>query len=237
MSDAPIVLIERLERTGELILNRPHRRNAMTGPLVDALLTGLEELIADDEIRVILIRGAEGTFCAGNDLKEFRAEPRPAWLADHGDRWANFHAALFGCPKPIVGALEGHAIAAGSALALACDFLIAGEEAQLHVAEVALGLGPAPVNSVWLEWRFGAGRAQEFVAGGLPYTGRALANRGLALRAVPDEHVVDEARALAERLAENDGTSMARAKALVRRLSGVPDAEAFRSRIELARHE
>lgn len=234
MSDAPVVLIERHEAVGELVLNRPHRRNAITGPLVDALHAGLDELVADADVRVILIRGAEGTFCAGNDLKEFRAEPRPAWLADHGQRWADFHAALFGCPKPIVGALEGHAIAAGSALALACDFLIAGEEAQLHVAEVALGLGPAPVNSVWLEWKYGAGRAQEFVVGGLPYTGRALANRGMALRAVPDDRVVEEARMLAARLADNSGESMARAKALVRRLSGVPDAEAFRRRIEEA---
>ncbi len=234
MPDAPILLIERREATGELVLNRPHRRNALTGPLVDALHARLEELIADDAISVILIRGAEGTFCAGNDLKEFRADPPPAWLASHGERWADFHAAMFGSPKPIVGALEGHAIAGGSALALACDFLIAGEEAQLHVAEVALGLGPAPVNMVWLEWKYGAGRAQEFVAGGLPYTGRALANRGMALRAVPDEDVVEDARLLAARLAENDGASVARAKALVRRLSEVPDAEAFRARLAAA---
>jgi enoyl-CoA hydratase/carnithine racemase len=234
MPDAPIVIVERRDAVGELVLNRPERRNAITGPLVDALQAGLEELIADDEVRVIVIRGADGTFCAGNDLKEFRADPRPDWLADHGQRWAGFHAALFGCPKPIIGALEGHAIAAGSALALACDFLIAGEEAQLHVAEVALGLGPAPVNMVWLEWKYGAGRAQEFVTGGLPYTGRALANRGMALRAVPDDLVVEETHALAARLAENSGDSMAQAKALVRRLSGVPDAEAFRKRIELA---
>ena len=234
MPDAPLVLVERADAIGALVLNRPDRRNAITGPLVDALHAGLDELIADDEVKVILIRGAEGTFCAGNDLKEFTADPPPSWRATHGERWANMHTALFGCPKPTIGALEGHAIAAGSALALACDFLIAGEDAQLRVAEVALGLGPAPVNAVWLEWKYGAARAQEFVAGGLPYTGRALANRGIALRAVPDDEVVAEARLLASRLAENDGASMARAKALVRRLSGVEDAEAFRARIALA---
>lgn len=230
MDSAAPVLVERHGPRGELVLNRPERRNALTGPLVQALHAGLEQLVADEGVHVILIRGAGGTLCAGLDLDAFAADPPPPWRAQFGELWGGLHAAIYACPKLVVGALEGVAIAAGSALALACDVLIAGESARLHVAEVKLGMA-APINVVWLQLKFGAARALELAAGGQPYSGRALVERGIALRAVPDASALDEARAYADLAAQNRPQAVATVKQTLRMLNGVED---FRARIAAA---
>lgn len=226
MSDERPVLVEREGARGELVLNRPERRNALTGPLVEALHAGLDELTADEGIRVILIRGAGGAFCAGLDLDAFRAEPAPPWRARFSTLWADLHAAIYACPKPVVGALEGPAIAGGSSLALACDMLIAGEGCRFQVAEVKLGMA-APLNVVWLQLKYGTGRALEFAVGGQPYGGAALAARGLAVRAVPDGEVLGAARAYADLLAGNQPGAVATVKQSIRAVQGVGDFRAL----------
>lgn len=107
---------------GELVLNRPQRKNALSPSLVVALTTGLRELITNPEVTVILIRGngPEPTaekptsrwLCSGVDLKE-QARVRRQTGTDGGQAksWAEFHAAMYSCPKPTVGVLEGGAIA------------------------------------------------------------------------------------------------------------------------------
>lgn len=225
MADEPLVRVEREGARGELVLNRPHRRNALIRPLVEAMHAGLDELVADDDIHVILIRGEGGTFCAGIDLKARQEEPE--LLEGMGPARADFHAAIYECPKPIVGALEGHAIAGGSGLAFACDFLVAGEGARLHVSEVGMGM-MAPLNLLWLELKFGYAKATELVVGGQPYTGRELVERGLAVLAVPDEEALAAARAYADRLAENGPAAVAQVKSALRALAGVDD---FRARL------
>ena len=115
--------VEVVTREGwaELILNRPERKNAITGPLGVELARQVNVLSADEDVRVILLRGAEGAFCSGLDLKEFNADPPPAWRSDFAKIWRSAHRALYNCSTPIVGALERYAINGGAALALACD--------------------------------------------------------------------------------------------------------------------
>ena len=125
MAGDVLVRVERQGARGELVLNRPQRRNALIRPLVEELHAGLDELVADEAVNAILIRGEGGTLCAGLDLKARKEEPE--LLANFGPTWASYHAAVYDCPKPIIGALEGAAIAGGSGLALSCDFLIATE--------------------------------------------------------------------------------------------------------------
>ena len=132
--------------------------------------------------------------------------------------------------KGVAGVLERAAIAAGTALALACDLLIAGDNARFHVAEVGMGMA-APLNTVWLELKFGVAKAIEFAAAGQPYSGRELAARGIALRSFPDDRVVEEARAYADLLAKNQPAAVAAVKQTIRRLCGV---EEFRERVRRA---
>ncbi|HJM88982.1 MAG TPA: enoyl-CoA hydratase/isomerase family protein [Dehalococcoidia bacterium] len=224
MADEALVRVERDGARGELVLNRPHRKNALTRPLVEELHAGLDELAADDDINAILIRGEGGAFCGGLDLKARRDEPEV--MENFGPTWASYHAAVYACPTPIIGALEGPAIAAGSGLALSCDFLIAGEGARLHASEVRLGR-LAPLNLIWLQLKFGAATAMEVVVGGQPFTGVELVARGIAVRVVADADVVTEARAYADAIAENDAGAMASAKATLRDLNGVDDFHAL----------
>ena len=145
-SDDPV----RSTRNGgvaEIVLNRPARRNAVTGPLAERLHAEIVAATEDDEVAVLLLRGAGGAFCSGLDLGEFRADPPPDWLPAFSNLWLDVHAALYDCPKPIVAALERFAINAGSALALAADLLVAGEQAFLHVGEVQMGMA-APMNMI-----------------------------------------------------------------------------------------
>ena len=90
----------------EVILNRPERRNAITGPLADELAAVLGELNRSNTLRVVALRGSEGAFCSGLDIKEFSAEPPPRWVAEFSSKWRAVHRALFDCPHALIGALE-----------------------------------------------------------------------------------------------------------------------------------
>lgn len=232
MTDEPLVLIERTGRVGELVLNRPHRRNALTGPLVDAMSEALQALIADDEVGVILIRGAGGAFCSGNDLKEFGAVPPPDWLSSQEERWISFHDQVFRCPKPIVGALEKAAIGGGAALADSCDFLVVGENAFLHVGEPSVQVAKTPhVNTVWLLWRHGVSVAMQVAMTAVPLTGSELFQRGIAVACVPDDEVLPAARAYAERISNTMPGIVADVKESLRELTGTHDFRSAATRV------
>jgi len=195
------VRVELSGHRGELILDRPQQKNALTGPLVQQLLQGLNRLLEDDNCHVILIRGEGGAFCAGLDVKAFFGEDKPDWVDRFADDWLAFHAALYHCRKPVVGALQRFAIAGGSALAFSCDFLVAGKSAFVHVAEVELGMA-APINVAWLSLKHSMAQALQWVILGERHYGKELVQLGLASRCVEDDEVLDQARAMADRLAD-----------------------------------
>lgn len=200
---------------GELILSRPERRNALTGPMAAALRAGLAELLAGGA-RVILVRGEGGAFCSGLDVDAFAAQPAPAWRAAWADDWAGFHRELYSCPAVIVGALERFAINAGSSLALACDLLIAGEGAYLMVGEAAVGMH-APMNVAWLRVKTTEAVAAQLALAAGRVPAAELLRLALAYKVTPDTNVVAEARDLALKLAGYPGQGLAAIKAALRR--------------------
>jgi len=226
-----LVLVEMHGNRGELVLNRPGRRNALIGPLVNQLHEGLKQCVSNPDCHAIVIRGAQGYFCAGLDLKEFSADPAPAWREQFADDWAEFHCAVFDCPKPVLGALEGFAIAGGSALAFACDFLVVGKESFLHVAEAERGMH-APVNIAWLMLRFEYAKAMRFAQLAERFYGDKLVEQGVALESVEDDQVLSRTREIADRLAGFDMNSNIRIKAGIRAARGIRD---FRGLIESVR--
>lgn len=209
------VIVERADGVGELILNRPERRNALNGAMVEGLHAGVRSLIEDTSIRSVLIRGQGGTLCSGLDLKDLAASPPPAWRAGFAVAWSDLHGEIWASDKPIVGALEGAAIAGGAALALACDFLVAGRGARLQVSEVARGM-VAPLNMAWLVAKYGHARAVDVVVGAASHDGADLWRLGMAAMLVDDVEVLSTARDLAVRLAAHDARSVARTKAMAR---------------------
>ena len=154
---------------------------------------------------------------AGLDLKEFNADPRPEWLPSFQGTWRAFHEQVFAFDKPIVCALEGFAINAGSAWALSSDFIVVGESAFLQVAEVRQGR-PAPMNLAWLRLRYGDGIARRVALLGRKIPGAELARLGIALECVPDAEVLSTARDLAAELAAIPAQGLAITKSVLRTL-------------------
>lgn len=200
MSDNELVLIERHGRRAEIVLNRPDRRNAVIGPLAIELRTAVESLSADQSVGVIVLRGADGAFCSGLDLKEFRAAQPPEWVAHFSEYWRAVHLAIFRCTKPIIGALERFAINGGAALALACDLLIAGETAFLQVGEVQMS-SAAPMNLAWLRLRHSEATTSRLALVGDRINGPDLLRLGVATECVPDSEVLTAAYRLADTIA------------------------------------
>ena len=228
-----LIITQLHDGIGELVLNRAAKRNSLTGPLVDALDAGVRQLSADGNCRVIILRGNEGYFCAGLDLKAFAEEPPPEWRAHFQDDWIKLHNDIYNCPKPVLGALEGFAIAGGSALALACDFLVVGKQSFLHVAEVEMGR-LAPINLAWLSIRFSHSLGLKMAVLGQRYYGDDLVSMGIAHQAVEDGEVVKVTRELGRRLADFDQPSVQSLKASLRRAHKMDNFLQVLGRINIA---
>ena len=212
-------------RWAEIVLNRPERRNAIDGPLGEALGSAIRRADADDGVQAILLRGADGAFCSGLDLKAFNAEPPPDWMARFSTIWREAHKAIFECRKPIVAALERFAINGGAALALAADLLVAGETAFLQVGEVRQRMA-APYNLAWLRFRHAENVAAKLTLTGRRFTGSELAAMGVAYAVAPDDDVAPSATRLVEELATYPDGALARIKTLLRAYNDA-DADAW----------
>src|SRR5215207_3910679 len=131
----PEVLVTAEDGIQTITINRPEARNAMTLAAAKAIAAALDELDNRDELRIGILTGAGGTFCAGMDLKGFLRGERPS-LPDRG-----FGGLTRKPPrKPLIAAVEGYALAGGFELVLACDMVVAADNAQFGVPEVKRGL-------------------------------------------------------------------------------------------------
>ena len=214
MSDAP-VLATRHEGWGEIVLNRPDRRNALAPETAKALRECLSDLLAGGA-RVLLLRGEGGTFCSGLDVDLFQGGAGAAWGADS----TGFHRDLHACPAVVICALERYAINAGAALALGSDLMVAGEGAILTVGEAAIGMH-APMNLAWLRLKAPESVAAQLALGAGRMGGADLHRLGLAWALVPDGEVHDHAQAAAIRMAGWPAGTLAGIKAALRR--PIPD--------------
>ena len=226
----PLVFVERPgERIAHVVLNRPARRNALTGPLVDQLIEAIDSVHGDDEVTVIVIRGAGNAFCSGLDLKEFSAEPQPEWVRSFGEKWRAVHARLFDSDRIIVGALERAAVNGGAALAFACDFLIVGEQSFIQVGEIQQGMA-APMNMAWLRLRYSEATAGRLALLGDRVVGPEMVRLGIAHEVVGDDQVLTHVDALAEKLASHDPDGVRRIKTSLRRTVVTDTAEEWFAR-------
>ncbi len=210
--------------------NRPHRRNAIIGPMLDELAAAVDAASANEAVQAVLFCGAGGAFCSGLDLDEYNADPPPDWMATSHSSGQAAHTALANCSVPIVVALERYAINGGAAYALAGDLLLAGECAWLQVGEMIQGL-PAPMNLAWLTLRHPPSVTSRILYTGERIPGPGLLAMNVAHRVVPDHEVRAEAEALARRIAGSPAGSTRQAKAAIRDLYGQdPVAQVERAR-------
>jgi enoyl-CoA hydratase/carnithine racemase len=195
----------------ELVLNRPARRNAIDGMMACQLRDALQAIEQDVGIRAVVLRGADGAFCSGLDVKAFNADPSPAWLAEFPAVWDDVHTRLLASRQVLIVVLEGYAINGGAALALAGDLLVCGASAFLQIGEIAIGMA-APRNAAWLALRHGEAVAARLCLLGDRVAAPELLRLGLATEVVDDAATVQRACELAGRISAYQADAVHRIK-------------------------
>jgi 2-(1,2-epoxy-1,2-dihydrophenyl)acetyl-CoA isomerase len=211
--------VDHFNGVAHLELNRPEALNAWTPQLGRDLLRALQDASADAATRAVLISGAGRAFSAGADLKVPR-ETTADGLPDLSTRLREIYnpivLTITGAPKPVIAAVNGAAAGLGAALALSCDFILAGESAYLLLPFVKLGLIPDAGGAYLLAGRIGYGRAIAMAMLGE----RLPAERGLqwgVFNSVhPDAELQDAARRLATELAAGPTLALANMKQSLR---------------------
>ena len=204
------VLVEHADRIAVITINRPHARNAINRAVSAQLAEALDELDQRDDLTVGIITGAGGTFSAGMDLKAFLAGEN---VNIEGKGFAGFTRAL--PRKPLIAAVEGWALAGGCEIALACDLIVAADDAKFGIPEVKRGLVAAAGGLIRLPRRIPAGIAMELALTGDPMAAADAHRLGLVNALTPPGAALDGARALAARIAANGPLAVAATKQIV----------------------
>jgi len=210
MSDE--ILVAKRNGVLSITLNRPHKKNALTGAMYEAMIAGLDEAEADEGIAAVLVKGSGGMFTAGNDIGDFLAA---AQGGAHDMPAFRFIRRLAGYGKPIIAAIEGLAIGIGATLCPHCDFVYAAPGAQFAMPFVKLGILPEGASSLLIPQKFGA-RAGEMLLLGEPFSAESAAAMGFVTAIVPADKLYAHAQEKGEALARQPRKSLLAARALMR---------------------
>jgi enoyl-CoA hydratase len=214
------------EAVASVTLNRPDRLNTIVPPMPDELEAAVHRAVADEGVKVIVLRGAGRAFCAGFDFgggfhhwdealttdgewdpgKDFVAATAPSMGA------VPKFMSLWRSPKPVIAQVHGWCVGGGSDMALCADLVIASEDARIGTPYSRMW--GAYLSGMWL-YRLGLTRAKEYALTGKPLSGREAADVGLINQAVPFERLEDEVRETAERLASIPLSQLAAMKLVV----------------------
>lgn len=206
MTDTDAVLTEKRGRVLLITLNRPEAMNAINGALSSGLVAATDQLDDDPGLTSGVLTGAGRGFCSGMDLKAFAAGE---------DIGPMMQFIKNGSKKPLIGAIEGFALAGGLELALSCDLLVAAQGAKLGIPEVRVGLFAAGGGLQRLPSRVGYGKAMEMAITADPITAEEAAEHGLVTTVTAKGEAVEQAMVLAERVARNAPLAVAASKQLI----------------------
>ena len=214
MTEERLVLVERQpeQRTALARLNRPKQLNALNGAVMDALCLALEELDRDDEVRAIVVTGDERAFAAGADIGEMaNATPIDMLITNRIGQWDRIRRIT----KPVIAAVNGWALGGGCELAMTLDLIVAGDGAKFGQPEISIGVIPGAGGTQRLTRAVGKSRAMEMILTGEPITAREAHAAGLVARVTQDELCVEDALALAAKMAEKSPLALRMAKEAV----------------------
>lgn len=180
-----VVRIELADGVLRATINRPEQRNALNADVNRGLLAALRRLREDDAARVLVLTGAgDQAFCAGADLGGLNPDEGAVALHRGRSMFADVLRELRAVPKPVVGRVNGHALAGGFGLALGCDLLVAADTAMFGTTEVKVGLWPYMISAVILE-HLGPKRTLELMMTGERIDAATALQWGLVNRVVP----------------------------------------------------
>jgi 2-(1,2-epoxy-1,2-dihydrophenyl)acetyl-CoA isomerase len=217
MTGLETLLVDRARGVQTITLNRPDALNSFNASMKRELLEVLKAAARDTDVRCLILTGAGRAFSAGQDLKE-RQAPGAADLADElREHYNPIVRGLRRLEKPVIAAVNGVAAGAGCSLAIACDIIIAADNARFIEVFAKVGLVPDTGSTWFLPRLIGYARAAEMVFTAEPVDASTAERIGLVNRVVPSERLMPEARALAEQLAAAPPLALALAKRALNR--------------------
>ncbi len=229
------IIYETDERLAFITLNRPEKLNAFSGTMGEELGKAYERCDADDRVRVVVLTGAGRAFCAGADMREgastFEKRDEPSFRA------AAVHPPAWEVRKPVIAALNGHAIGIGLTLALQCDIRIMAREGKYGVVQVRRGVMPDAYSNWTLPRIVGLSKAADLLLTGRTFRGDEAAELGLASRVLLAAEVLPAALEIARDIAVNTAPlSVALTKRLLWESSTLTPSEVGQRETELHHH-
>ena len=213
------VIVDKDGHTAVITLNRPQALNALSYGLVKDLSLAMQALDHDNDVRVIIVTGGEKVFAAGADIKEM-AERGPFDERIH--ERLGYRDQINKIVKPVIAAVSGFALGGGCELAMSCDIIIASETARFGQPEVNLGIIPGSGGTQRLTHVLGKHRAMELVLTGDTISAGEAERLGLVNRVVPVELLLDEAKAVAKKIAAKPILAVKAAKEAVLKAANTP---------------
>ena len=235
---APHALIERRDHILIVTMNRPQARNALSGPMMALMRQAWDEVDHDPGIRVAVLTGAGGAFCAGADLKAM-ASSHPGAALRRGELDVSVIEPLLKgrrLTKPLIAAVEGPAIAGGTEILQATDIRVAGESARFGISEARWGLFPLGGSAVRLPRQVPYTVAADLLLTGRHISATQAREIGLIGHVVPDGQALAKALEIADMIAANGPVAVRAILRTIRETEGLTEQEAFavESRIGMA---
>ncbi|TDQ55086.1 crotonase/enoyl-CoA hydratase family protein [Actinorugispora endophytica] len=222
------VLYEARDGVAVITINRPGSRNAVNAAVAAGIAEALDDLDARADLAVGVVTGAGGTFCAGMDLKAFLRGELPV------AEGRGFGGLTQRPPrKPLIAAVEGYALAGGFEIVLACDLVVAAEDARFGIPEVKRGLVAAAGGLLRLQHRIPRNIAMEFALTGDFVAAPRAAELGLVNQVTPGGGALDGALALAARIAPNAPMAVAVSKRVIAESGDWPSGEMWERQDEI----
>lgn len=207
-----------------LTLAAPATRNALSGPMIEALGAGLGRAMADPAVRVVVLTGEGPAFCAGADLKAGGAAVAPG--GGRHNPFVEILRRMWDGPKPVIVAANGHAFGGGLGLVAAADIAIAADTAAFSFSEVRVGVVPAMISVVVLP-KVGVHQTMRLFLTGRRFDAREALGYGLFHRVVPADGLAAAVGEEIDAIAQGGPNAVAEAKRLVRAVSRLPMDQAF----------
>jgi len=216
------IIVKKEEGIGWITLNRPHRLNAMTPDMMNEFLSALSDLEVDKEVKCVVITGAgDRAFTSGADFTAFTGIT-PSMAVDASMKGHELTARIEALGKPVVACINGYALGGGLELAIACDFRIASESAEVGSTEIKRGLMPGWGGTQRLVRIVGLAKAKELVMLGERITAEEAHRIGLVNKVVPRDKLVEETKAFAKQFVEGPSVALKVAKHALNYASQVP---------------
>ncbi len=209
------ILVEKRDAVGLITLNRPQALNALCAALIDELEQALDDLEADDSIGAIVVTGSEKAFAAGADIKEMLDQTYMDVYK--GDFITKGWERLSKTRKPTIAAVAGYALGGGCEVAMMCDMIIAAETAKFGQPEITIGTIPGSGGTQRLTRFVGKAKAMDLCLTGRMMDAEEAERAGLVARIVPADKLIDEALAVAGKIASLSRPVVMMAKEAVNR--------------------